>query len=129
MKLHGGYRRKDYKGGDQQGADEVHCQNDDHCNKSGDHKVISPCFYSGSLCKVLVKCDREDLVVKKEENDQDCNGKDNTQHDILSGESQDRGGTEQGSADIRGDICGGGRRKQVHKHISYCKRRYGYHSD
>ena len=51
----------------EEGAYQVHGENDDCCYDDGDCKVVDACVGSDCGCKVLVKGNCEDFVVKKDE--------------------------------------------------------------
>ena len=74
---------------------------------------------AGRLCKVFVEGHGEDPVVEHDKKHYDHDREDGAQQDLSRAECEDRSGSEETAADVSRDV--GGRREDVHKHVTECK--------
>ena len=124
---HGRKGREDHQRGDQQGADQVHRQDDNDGDDDRDQQIIAVRGDPGGLGEGFIKGHGENLMIKEDEDQHHERGKHSTQDHFAFGERQDGSGTEQGAAHIPGKVrrCG----ENVHDQVAQRHRPDGDHGN
>ena len=75
---HGGEGRKDDQAGDQHGSHHPHAENNSDCRQHGNQHVVKLYIHTGSLCEILIKGNRKQLVVTEHKQTQYNDGQHST---------------------------------------------------